>query len=549
MNEAAPPDLIGAAAFAASERARAEQVGQVTVDAFREVVANGGWPQIEWTEHLLPQLVDQAEAAVIAHGGDPVLYQRGGMIVQPVRRPALTARGVSRADGALGVVMAEVPRIREVFTVKADWVRFDKRDQSYRKIGCPEVVARTYLARGGNWRLPPLVATIEAPTIRPDGSILQVPGYDAATGLLFDAGRQLFPAIPETPSASELKAAISAFSKLLVDFPFEEAHDYSVALSAIFTALVRCRLRSAPLIASSAPVMAAGKTLLMSLPSWIATGRPPAVIQHSRDATEEQKLLLSVLMDGDPVVLIDNIERPLDSDALCSILTAETFRGRPLGKTGTVSVPTCVLFLATGNNLVVAGDLTTRTLLVRLDPKSERPEQRAFDVDLHEYVSAHRAELVVAALTIMRGFLASGVDPSDLVAPWGRFEEWSNLVRATIVWAGLPDPCKSLDRLELQDPARLEHAAVLQAWHRIFTSDQVRVRQLIDAGNAIGNDDLKIAITDVAGDHGVINERRLGRWIARHEKRIQGGMHFQRAGNRSGQVLWKVISTQTLVDL
>jgi hypothetical protein len=33
-------------------------------------------------------------------------------------------------------------------------------------------------------------------------------------------------------------------------------------------------------------------------------------VQQSQDPSEEQKLLLSVLLDGDPVVLIDNVERP-----------------------------------------------------------------------------------------------------------------------------------------------------------------------------------------------------------------------------------------------
>ncbi|MBI3528213.1 MAG: hypothetical protein HY067_09605 [Betaproteobacteria bacterium] len=515
-----------------------------SVGAFRQAIVEGKWPQIEWSEHLLPQVVDLAEAAMLSHPGDPSLYQRGGLPVRVVRRPAITARGVSRSDGALGIVTVDVAHIRESFTQRADWVRFDKREQGFRKIVCPEIVARTYLSRGGNWHLPPLVATIEAPTIRPDGSILQAPGYDAATGLLFNSGNQDFPVIPHEPSAHQIKAALNAFAEMLSDFPFEEAHDYSVALSAILTALVRCRLRSAPLIASTAPVMASGKTLIMSLPSWIATGRAPAVVQHSQDPSEEQKLLLSVLMDGDPVVLIDNVERPINSDALCSILTAETFRGRPLGKTGTVSVPTCVLFLATGNNLVIAGDLTTRTLLVRLDPKTEHPERRSFTTDIHEHVVAHRAELVAAALTIMRGFLSSGVSPADLVAPWGRFEEWSNLVRAAIVWAGLPDPCKSLDRLELEDPARLEHSAVLTAWYKVFNGDAAKVDQVIECCD-LQNEELKVAVMAIASDHGSINGRRFGRWLARHENRIHDGLSFRRAGIKSGQVLWKVIADPT----
>ena len=36
---------------------------------------------------------------------------------------------------------------------------------------------------------------------------------------------------------------------------------------------------------------------------------------------------------------------------------------------------------ATGNNLVLVGDMTRRALLCRLDPERERPELRRFDSD------------------------------------------------------------------------------------------------------------------------------------------------------------------------
>ncbi|MEZ5577273.1 MAG: hypothetical protein R3F44_17255 [Candidatus Competibacteraceae bacterium] len=37
----------------------------------------------------------------------------------------------------------------------------------------------------GHWNAQRLVAVINAPTLRPDGSVLDQSGYDAATGLLF----------------------------------------------------------------------------------------------------------------------------------------------------------------------------------------------------------------------------------------------------------------------------------------------------------------------------------------------------------------------------
>ena len=57
-----------------------------------------------------------------------------------------------------------------------------------------------------------------------------------------------------------------------------------------------------------------------------------------------------------------------------------------LGISKNPAVPTNVTFLATGNNLALKGDLTTRALVCALDPQCERPEERKFAVNLHEAV-------------------------------------------------------------------------------------------------------------------------------------------------------------------
>ena len=102
--------------------------------------------------------------------------------------------------------------------------------------------------------------------------------------------------------------------------------------------------------------------------------------------------------------MIDNVERAFASDALCSILTEPVFKDRVLGVSRTASAPTCTTWCVTGNNLTIAGDLTTRMLVCRIDPECERPEEREFKVNLHEEVPKRRAELAVAALTIIRGY-------------------------------------------------------------------------------------------------------------------------------------------------
>jgi hypothetical protein len=133
--------------------------------------------------------------------------------------------------------------------------------------------------------------------------------------------------------------------------------------------------------------------------------------------------MLAVLAEGDQVVLIDNVERPLEGDTLCVVLTSEYYRQRVLGRTEMMSVPTTTLFLATGNHLVISGDLRTRALMCRIDPKTEHPEQRQFDVELREWMTRERPKLVAAGLTMMRAFIATGQRPREQCETWGRFEK------------------------------------------------------------------------------------------------------------------------------
>jgi hypothetical protein len=241
------------------------------------------------------------------------------------------------------------------------------------------------------WReLPTLAGIIEAPTARPDGSLLTRSGYDKATGLLFDRGDIHFPSIPSAPAREQAEAALGTLARPFKDFPFVDDAAGCVALAAVLTMLVRRLLRAAPLFDFDAPKMACGKTLIATVASHIATGCRPYLMAQVLDATDERKRLLAAVLKGPAPVVIDNVEVPLRSDALCIALTEPTFTDRLLGASKTATVATNCCFFATGNNLIVAGDLSARALVCRIDPEVERPEEREFALDLHSLVPAHR---------------------------------------------------------------------------------------------------------------------------------------------------------------
>lgn len=514
-----------------------------------------GLPEIRLEGGELTEIVDAAERALLAAAGHEI-FQRGGLLVRLTRAQSESARrGLRRSSGSLVIRPIEVPHLVERLTAAAHWMKFNAKTKEWSEIDCPDRVAKTFEARG-KWTLKSLAGTIEAPTLRPDGSVLATPGYDEVTGLYYDPGDISFPAIKTTPTREDALEALQVFRDLLSGFPFVDqdpdrpGSDFAVAVSAILTALVRKSIKSAPLHAFRAPKMGSGKSLLADVVGMIAAGRPCAVMSLGEDANEERKRWLSVLLEGDPVVCIDNIEKPLGGSTLCSILTQETYKDRILGMSRTVTVSTAVTLLCTGNNLVFDGDLTTRVIPCDLDPGVERPEERSFAVNLYQYVPDHRAELVVAGLTILRAYVVAGRPRQDLPT-FGRFEEWSDLVRSALVWLGTADPCAGRSRIEEQDPTRQRLGQLLIAWKEALPSRPATVAQAIsftedsvdhEPVDRIGfSGRLREALLAVAGDRsGHINPRYLGNYLSKHVKRIEGGLRFERGDDRHKVATWVV---------
>ncbi len=221
---------------------------------------------------------------------------------------------------------------------------------------------------------------------------------------------------------------------LLQGFSFVQDADRSVALSAILTACIRRSLPTAPLHAFTAPVMGSGKSKLVDIATVVASGREAAVIAQGKTEEETEKRLGAMLLAGDPVIAIDNCEAPLGGDFLCQMLTQPVVRARILGRSEAPELPANAMVTATGNNLVLIGDMARRALLCQLDPQCERPELRVFADDPVQLVQADRGKYLTAALTVLRAFQVAGLPKQ--CDPLGSFHDWSRRVRDCTGLAG-----------------------------------------------------------------------------------------------------------------
>jgi hypothetical protein len=488
------------------------------------------------------------------------IYRRGNLLVRPARvqeESELRQRKVKRPPGQLVIVEVDLDYLVVALGQCIRWEKFDKRSEKWVPSDPPLLVAKSLKAAHDRMRsIPYLAGIVEAPTLRRDGSVLDKPGYDEETGLLFDPGDTVFPPVPSRPTRDQALAARDRLLTLLAKFTFVDEASKSVTIASYITAVIRKGMRTAPLLTQSATMMSSGKTLLNMLAGYIATGREPPMMSQAENASEDRKRLLAMLVEGAPVNVIDNVEDPLRSATLAAILTAKQYKDRWLGVSKNVTAPTDVTILANGNNLVVEGDLSTRTLKSSLDPGVERPEERDFDLNLHEHVPANRGQLSVDCITIVRAYIAAGEPMHRKITNYARFEDWSRRVREPLIWLDMSDPCQTRKSVEESDTRRSELVQLLTAWNENYPGESATVGEaakratrepLHSHGQKEPEADtecrqrLADALREV-GDKkgGGIDSQAVGHFIRANEGTRRNGMRFVKVGVAHSVSRWKV---------
>ncbi|MHA7828925.1 MAG: hypothetical protein ACX93P_15340 [Roseovarius sp.] len=367
-------------------------------------------------------------------------------------------------------------------------IQYTKSDRHGKlsKIDPPPNLARRILALKAQRGLKPLSGVITAPTLRLDGSVLEKPGYDPATQLVYHRAEDgdHFD-VPKTPTIDDCRAALETLWRPFAEFPFVDLVDRSVMLTALLTAAVRPVLPKAPAFAFDAPIQGAGKSLLAECVSALAGAAKPSVHPHTRDEDEIRKRLFAVLRSGVGAMVWDNVLGEFNSASMAALLTSSEYSDRVLGVSHSVTLPNRLLVAITGNNLVVAGDLPRRVLVARIDPQTDAPHARAFDLDPIAYVLENRQALIQAALTLMRGRFVSNAD-----RPEGRmasFEDWNDVVRNTVAWIGRTialgewvDPMEAVTRGIANDPENDALSELLAALQENFGHEEFRSQEVME---------------------------------------------------------------------
>ena len=471
-------------------------------------------PEIEVTNRHMRDITADALAALEAANDPPTLYLRG-TIPARVNGDKIEALNATALKGRLD---------RVADFVKITWKQ-SKEGEPERVITPtrppadvpPDILTQTELP------FPRLEEILHAPVFLPDGTLLAEDGYNPEHALLLR-----LKGLTDLRADMPVNEALGWFEEVYGDFPFTEPAGRAHALAMTLQPFVRPLIQGAtPMYLIDAPARGTGKGLIAEVMNLIPLGYVVPTMSQPRDGDELEKRLTSVLLEARPIVFLDNVTR-LGSDALHSVLTSETWQGRILGKSETVTLPNRAVWLASGNNVELSDEMIRRIVPIRIDAGMERPEERTGfrHPKLAAWVKEHRSQLVSAALSLIQAWLDAGMPQPQSKATLGRYESWVEVIGGILAFAGIPGFLDGRERLHSEaDKETTEWASFCEAWWSTFGKRAVTASELFEVIR-----ERKLLLDLWGGRSGLAAAQRFGRALTARRDRVFGSFKLMNAG-------------------
>ncbi|WP_051799905.1 hypothetical protein [Catenuloplanes japonicus] len=404
-------------------------------------------------------------------------------------------------------------------------IKFRKKEdgslEPYEEECTPSQAALAAVLAAKTWPgVPPLRGIIGAPILRRDGTLLQTPGYDPATGL-FLASRVDLPPVPEQPTAEQVAEARSfLLDRFLRDFPWASDADRANYLALLATPILRTFTRSlTPFAMIDATMPASGKTILTGGPGMLY-GQKILIWSDAED--ELRKQITAVFTDQVGVVIWDNLPEGtvIDSATLAALVTTGVWSDRPLGTSRSASTVNDRLWMATGNNLQVGGDMASRTVRVHLDPDMPRPESRdqsKFGIPgLDQWITQPANQMTVMRhlLVLVLDWTRAGAGRAAGLA-MRQFTPWAQALGGLLAHHGIDGFLTNMAAVRDVDEDETRWRGFLTCWH-----------------DRHGDKEISAAELRADGEPDVLNGVHLDRWdglfITTSSGRLPNPIHLGR---------------------
>jgi Uncharacterized conserved protein len=404
----------------------------------------------------------------------PEIFQRGRDLV----------RVVPDQEGTPHLETLDVATLRSHAQARLECVREKETKDDVEEV--PANVSRdvsSYILTAEAWPFPWLNGVTTTPHFDNEGKPIFTPGYSPASRLYLHLTDYQPENIPETPTAQEVEAARSLIlNELMADFPFADEASRCHAVCFALLPTVRSMISGpTPAHAFDASTPGTGKSLLAEVLTVSATGQKPKVMSEGGNDDEWRKRITSALIDSPPGILIDNVNRMLDSGALSAAFTSQMWSDRLLGQSKNVSVINLASWAITGNNIRTSKELARRLLWIRLDAKMERPWERTDfkHPQIVKWAEDNRQRIMHALLTLVRHWIAQGRPQPHTTL--GSFEAWSNVVGGVVTAAGIPGFLGNVNQFyDLADAESAEWRTFIDLWWYRYKNSKVTVKDLVE---------------------------------------------------------------------
>ncbi len=485
------------------------------------------------------ELHEQVDGAMLALSTHDNLFQKDGRLVS-----------IDERSGEL--IALDDYRVQEMMSECAEWLDYSAKDGSYKRKNVPPKRLAEHIAKRQRWQhIRSLRAVTAFPVLDAKGNLHVASGYGGATQTFYAGSLPI--RMPDAPTLHDAKAATGALLDVVCDFPFVDETHKSAWLAALLSPLSRFMHEgNIPLVVIQANDRRVGKSKLAGIIASIVTGKAPATMTHVANGDEERKRIGSILLAGHPVVMIDNVESQFGGQNMNALITSRVYEDRFLGRNAILRAENNATWIVNGKNMTLAPDMAQRSLHIRLQCNDEKPELRdGFKYsDLEATVLERRADLLGAALTILRAYVIAGMPPQKLPA-WGSFEPWSRLVRGALVWAGMPDPALTRDELEEEADTELSfEVGLIEGWSEAE-------RSLNSFTGLTANEVLKHLEANPPSVCPILREalvritplkcalpgpNKLGHALGAIKRKIRSGKMIERAGSGKDACRWYVVT-------
>lgn len=340
-------------------------------------------------------------------------------------------------------------------------------------------------------RFPRFRGIVQHPIIRHDGTIFQADGYDPETELLFVKDGTVFPPVKEAPTEADARAALCTLLKPIAYMPYVPDNGEirergvrengpsaarSVALSAMLSVVARYSVPIAPMFAFTAPRPGEAKTTHSDILSQMIEGQMAPITPVSENQDEFEKQFKAALRSGESLITLNNVTKAIGDMSLLNSATLDAGNGvikfREFGTLGNREVPGYRIFTVNGIRLEIKESMKRRVLLCEIDSGDEKPQLLKYPFNPRLLAHDMRAELIHAALTILRGHHNSGrkAPPGRVFDGFGPWDEW---VAGALVGLREPDPLQTQKAIEGADDERASIARFFAALREEFPGQSV----------------------------------------------------------------------------